>query len=279
MVYLLISVLAMVFNGAVLKWGETRGQNRRLVLSINYLCATGGMALLWLAQGGGVPGRVTWVLGPAGGVFYGVGLFLWMVAIARVGLGTSTAAMRLSVVWPTLLSIALFSEIPSILQGTGIGFALAAIGLLAYAQRRGRGEHAERGWPWLVSVFLVTGGIGVVLKIFVEVGEPDEKTALLALAFGTAGLIGWGSLLARPGSFHGEDVLRGVLFGIGNMVTNGTLLKALETVPGAIAFPLNNSGIIVLTAAAGVLMWKEKPGGWGYASIAAAALAIVLISL
>ena len=279
MIYLSISVLAMVFNGTVLKWGETRGQNRLLVIGINYLCATAGMTALWLSQGGGLPSRTTLLLGPIGGVLYGVGLFIWMVAIARAGLGTSTAAMRLSVVWPTLLSIALFDEIPSIPQGIGIAFAFLAIAMLVPGQRGNENEHGQRGWPWLVWVFVFTGGIGVVLKIFTEVEDVAENSAFLALAFGTAGVLAWGAVLGRSWRAGKEDVLRGVLFGVGNMVTNVTLLMALESVPGTVAFPLNNSGIIVLTTLAGVLIWKEKPGAWGYAAIGAASLAIVLISL
>ena len=131
--YLAVSVVTMVFNGMVLKWGETEGQNRLAVMSVNYLFASLGTASVWMVQGGGMPSPLTLLLGPLGGIFYGTGLFLWMVAIAKSGLGTSTAAMRISVIWPTLLSIVLFSEIPSLVQTAGIAFAILSIGMLASA--------------------------------------------------------------------------------------------------------------------------------------------------
>ena len=125
---------------------------------------------------------------------------------------------------------------------------------------------------------MVTGAIGVVLKIFTEVGDMNEKMAFLALAFSAAAVLSWAGVLARPAAISGDDVVRGVVFGGGNMLTNASLLKALETLPGTVAFPLNNSGVIVLTAMVGGLVWKERPGRWGQAAIAAAAISIVLIS-
>lgn len=279
MAYLFLSVVTMVCNGMVLKWGETRGQNRLAVMSFNYLFASLGTASVWMVQNGGLPSRTTLLLGPTGGIFYGVGLFLWMVAISRSGLGTSTAAMRISVVWPILLSIALFSEIPSFMQGTGITFALIAIGLLTKANRNVGQEGGDRVWPWLVAVFLVTGGIGVVLKIFIELGHGKERMAFLALAFSAAAVLSWGGMLIKRAPIGGGDVLRGVMFGGGNMLTNASLLKALESLPGTVAFPLNNSGVIVLTALMSILFWKEKPGPWGYGAITAAVVSIVLIGM
>ena len=278
MVYLFFSVVTMVLNGMVLKWGETRGQNRLAVMSFNYLFASIGTSLVWMIQDGGLPSRMTLILGPLAGIFYGVGLFLWMVAISRSGLGTSTAAMRISVVWPTLISIVFFTEIPSSIQGAGLAFALISIGMLTKANRSTKNANGERGWPWLVSVFVVTGGIGVVLKIFIELGHGQERMAFLALAFSSAALLSWGSMLGLRARFGSGDVLRGLMFGAGNMLTNASLLKALESLPGTVAFPLNNSGVIVLTALAGVLFWKEKPGQWGYGAITAAVVSIVLIS-
>lgn len=279
MAYLLFSVVTMVFNGMVLKWGETRGQNRLAVMSFNYLFASLGTASIWMVQNGGLPSGTTLLLGPTAGIFYGVGLFLWMVAISKSGLGTSTAAMRISVVWPTLLSILLFSEIPSRLQGAGIGFALVSIGLLTKGNRGAKQTDGDSGWPWLVAVFLVTGGIGVVLKIFIELGHGEERMAFLALAFSTAAVLSWGAMLVKRAPIGGGDVLRGVLFGGGNMLTNMSLLMALESLPGTVAFPLNNSGVIVLTTLVGVLLWQEKPGRWGYGAIAAAVVSIILISM
>ena len=277
--YLVFSVVTMVCNGMVLKWGETRGQNRLAVMSFNYLFASVGTASLWMLQNGSMPSRITLILGPLGGIFYGVGLFIWMVAISKSGLGTSTAAMRISVIWPTLISIVIFTEVPSFMQAVGIGFALVAIAMLTKGNMGAEETAGGNGWPWLVAVFVVTGGIGVVLKIFIELGSSEEKMAFLALAFSAAALLSWSSMAVTRERIGGGDVLRGVLFGGGNMLTNATLLMALESLPGTVAFPVNNSGVIVLTAVAGVIFWKEQPGRWGYGAIAAAVISIVLISL
>ncbi len=283
MLYLLLATLGAVYIALVLKSGQVQRRSRMVVLATNYLTAslvTGGYHLV---TRGTAPSFATVLWGAGAGVFFAVSLLLWMVVIEHAGMGASTAAMRLSVVWPALTSILIFGEWPSLWQGLGIALAFAAIALLTV--RSGLSPSALRGsGPGaLLALFVASGACGMSLKLFHEWGEPAERTLFLVLIFLSAGVLssGWVGLRRwRSGeALHGPDLRDGVLFGLGNVVGNGFLLKSLETVPGVVAFPLRDSAVIVLVSLLGVLVWKERPGRLGTAALAAAAGAVVLLAL
>ncbi|MDH4248511.1 MAG: hypothetical protein OEW39_11935 [Deltaproteobacteria bacterium] len=289
MSYLFLAIAFQVANSVVLKQGEVRGQNRLVVMERNYLTASilgGGM---WWAGGGGWPGTATVILSVAGGVFYAASLLLWMMAIRHSGLGTATAAMRMSVLWPTLVSFAVFGERPNTLQWVGMALAFSVLLLLAGRALPGRGGSAlgrpaaasaeGSGVGHLLALFVVHGGTGLVQKLFTEVSNPQERPALLALIFMTA----WGvTLIAvrlRPAPASGEDHRRGVIFGVLNLTTNFLILLGLVDVPGVVAFPLMNCAVLLLATLAGVALWRERPGRSGMLVIVLAAGAVTLLTM
>jgi drug/metabolite transporter (DMT)-like permease len=278
MTYLVLAVLVQVAMASLLKIGELYQQDRLVVMGFNYLFAGFIAAGVWAVQGSGVPGVPTLVLGPVAGFFYAAGLFLWMGAIGAAGLGTSTTALRLAVLWPTLLSLLAFGERPSASQLGGIALTFGVLGLLgAQSLRVSRMRPGQGAFGWLLATFVFNGGVGICQKLFIEWGRPVEKAALLALIFSTAALICGAAVLRRHRRLRGGDVLRGLAFGFGNVCSNGLLLLGLERVPGVVAFPFSGVGLIALTALSGVLLWRERPGLYGSAAIALAGVAIVLM--
>jgi drug/metabolite transporter (DMT)-like permease len=189
--------------------------------------------------------------------------------------------MRLSVVWPALISALVFGEVPSLGQGAGILLAFVAVVLLA--ARSGLAPAALRGAGpgWMVGLFIVSGGCGSLLKLFHQLGAADERPAFLVLIFLSAGVLCWAWVAWRAWRFgerlHRTDLRDGLLFGVGNVVGNGFLLKSLQTVPGVVAFPLRDSACIVAVSLIGVWIWKERPGALGWAALAAAAFGVILM--
>jgi drug/metabolite transporter (DMT)-like permease len=204
-----------------------------------------------------------------------------MVVIRHAGVGASTTAMRLSVVWPTLISVVMFGEAPSAWQFAGVILAFGAVVLLAV--RTGVAPSALKGAGpgWMVALFVVSGGCGVLLKLFQQLGSPDQRPAYLVLIFLSAGVlcwlwVGW-RCWQRGERIHWPDFRDGLLFGVGNVAGNGFLLKSLETVPGVVAFPLRDSSCILAASLLGVWIWKERPGRLGWLALAAASAAVVLM--
>jgi drug/metabolite transporter (DMT)-like permease len=278
MIFLVLAVTVQVLMGLLLKVGELYQQDRLVVMGCNYLFGALIAAGVWAAQGTGLPSAATLALGPVGGFFYAAGLLLWMGAIAAAGLGTSTAALRLSVLWPTLLSLLAFGERPALPQLAGIALTFGVLGLLgASSVRRSRAVPGQGGFAWLVSTFVLNGGTGITQKLFTEWSPATEKMALLTLIFGSAAVLSGAAVLARRRRLRRGDVLRGAAFGIGNLAANAFLLMGLERVSGAVAFPFTSVGVILLAAIAGAVLWRERPGPLGTAAIALAALALVLM--
>ena len=288
MSYLLGAILLQVWNANLLKIGESRRQRRMVVIGFNYLSATAIAAVLWAMEGGAAPAGITWIFGAVAGFFYATALFFFMAAIARSGLALSTAGMRLSVLWPVLLSLAAFGEVPTALQWSGIGLTLTVVAMLGRtglrASRSAQGGLSGR--LLLLALFLCMGGGLSTLKAFSEMDRPATRSAMLALLFAPAGLISW-AVVAGPNlgpagdnrRIDGRDALMGLLFGVGNVASNAFLLLGLEQVDGVVAFPLVNIGVILLNSLSGVLLWRERLGRVETAALAVATLAIVLMTL
>ena len=280
MIYLFLAIAFQVANSVVLKQGEVRGQNRLVMMERNYLVASVLAGGMWWAGGGGWPGMATVALALTGGAFYAASLLLWMVAILRSGLGTATAAMRMSVLWPTLASFVAFGERPNALQWAGMGLAFSVIVLLAGRALPARGGAAvSQGVGNLLALFVVHGGTGLVQKLFTEVSATQERPALLALIFFTAWVITVIAVRLRPAPATGDDHRRGMVFGVLNLTTNYLILLGLAQVPGVVAFPLMNCAVILLATLAGMALWRERPGRSGLLIIVLAAAAVTLLTM
>ena len=55
-------------------------------------------------------------------------------------------------------------------------------------------------------------------------------------------------------------------------------MAALELIPGTIAFPIQTSASVLLTTAAGVIVWRERHGPIVWAGVAAALAGMVIIN-
>lgn len=279
MIYLVFTVLLHVGLASILKVGELYQQDRLVVMGFNYLFASLAAAAGWAWLGTGVPGTATLVLGPVGGFFFAMGLFLWMGAIATAGMGLATAAIRLAVLWPTLLSFVVFAERASAYQWGGVVLTFGVLGMLAvHSLRLGRASPGQGAFGWLLATFMINGGVGITQKLFTELAPPQEKLALLTLVFGSAGILSGAVVLWRRRRLRRGDVLRGLAFGCGNLLGGVSLLKGLETVPGVVAFPFVSVCLIAFTAVLGMAVWRERPGRLGVAAVALAGVAIVLMT-
>lgn len=285
MSYLFGAVLLQVWNANLLKMGESRFQQRMVVIGFNYISATAIAVVLWAVEDGTVPAGITWGFGAVAGFFYATSLFFFMVSIAHSGLALSSTGMRLSVLWPLLLSLIAFGEEPTPSQWSGIGLTLAVIVLFGRA-----GLTKSRATPggmaalfWLLALFLCMGGGLATLKAFTEMDQPANRSAMLAILFASAGIMCWGVIAAGPKEnirrTLGRDALLGLVFGVGNVAGNSLLLLGLERVAGVVAFPLVNISVIVLNSLSGVLLWRERMGGMAIVAVALATLAIVLMTV
>ena len=300
MLDLVLAVLCSVSIGMIFKHTGRRGIDRTTLLTVNYAAAVGVAAVL-MQFGGRAAGGVSWspaLVGLAAGV--GVlliaGFFLLSYATDVAGMALAIGVMRVSVVIPFLASWLVWAEVPSVLQGVGMGLAAVAFFLIAQKHRAPQpgatgpaGSVRERlravdghAFGVLALTFLAGGGVDLSMKAFEEgFGDGTSRVLFLLLAFGAAFVVG-GLVVGVRGLWWGRwpapaAVGWGLLLGVVNYGSLEFLLRAIAALPGPFVFPANNIAIMILAAALGVAVWKERltpANRWG---LGLASLALVLL--
>lgn len=137
-------------------------------------------------------------------------------------------------------------------------------------------------WLRMMLIAFVTNGLGPFgLKILAEANLSQQfRYQYLAAWYGGGFLLGLVALLGgklRPR--WDEAVIAGVM-GLGSF--GGQLFSALAleaNVPGHIVFPVTTGGNLFLVSAAGLLLFRERLGGYGVAGILTGIVSLVLLSL
>ena len=70
-----------------------------------------------------------------------------------------------------------------------------------------------------------------------------------------------------------------MVLGTVNYTTSAMLILSLDTLPGAVVFPVMAALGLVLTTGFAAWAWREVPGRLGQVGIAVALFAVVLINL
>ena len=137
-------------------------------------------------------------------------------------------------------------------------------------------------WLRLMLVAFLANGIGPFgLKILTERGLATQYQAqyllywyLGACIFALAAL--WRSGL-RP---TGREVRLGALMGACSLLGQSfTGLALSHGLPGHVAFPITTGGSLLLVAAAGLLLFRERIGAYGIAGMVLGIVALVGLSI
>jgi drug/metabolite transporter (DMT)-like permease len=280
LIWLLPAALCSISIALILKYGETKGCDRLLLVGANYITAS-LLSLLFAAPRLAVPGAATLTLGAAAGVDYVLGFLLLMAGIARGPLAVPVTVMRLSVAVPIVVSIAVWAERPGGLQWAGLALGAVAILLFGYSLSGGRGRRSEGGgyWMLIVALFLVMGAGDVLLKAFRELSFDTDRMTFTWILFTVAAVFTWILVWSRRTAFEGRSFLLGLLLGVPNLFSTVFTLLALKHVPASIAFPFINLTVIAGSALFGFFIWRERLYRLSLAGLVLAAIALVLLPL
>ena len=287
MIFLALAVACSVAIALLFKWSEVRGEARLPLLTANYaVCTLMGWALLE-TRGEELGASVGfWTLAVGVGALLILGFAMFGAAIKAAGVGLAAAVMRLAVGIPFLASWLVWNETPSV--GQGIGLVLAGVAFVLITRQPADPNRPEtkrerlRAASVLVFLFLISGSLDVLLKLFDEAyADSVGRPLFLLVGFGVACALGVVLCLgerARGGpswSLSGLGI--GAVVGVFNYGSLAFMLLALETLPGTVAFPVNNVAVIVTVTLAGALVWREhvRPAAW--AGLGLAVLALLLL--
>ena len=311
MIYLLLHILGNTAFLLSVRVARQRQRQYLLIGATNYATAC-VIATIVLVQSGIVPTWPALAFGAIQGFQYQTMFLLLFVMLSRSSVAVVVALLRLSVAIPTLASIVIWQEYPSIWQTLGLILAAVAIPLLGSARRpREVGAREEprdpkavprrslfrrAGTVGFLALVLLLGGAGLLAaKSFAELRQEEQRPAYNFGTFATATVLSalswplrhrFTKPLSQSGRYQSQAphtatsaLALGMAIGITNIAQIELLLRALVQVSGTIAFPLTGAATQILTAGAGWLIWKEPLRGRAAVGVACGLLAATLMNV
>lgn len=208
----------------------------------------------------------------------------------KLGVAIASVANKLSMVIPFVFSIYLYNESATILKIAGIAVALAAVVLTCYPSQKVSGESKQHTQLLLLLpvVLFISSGLLDTLIVYVKNNFFNDPAAnfnnFLISAFSVAGVIGLLILVVQFATgkqhFSGKAVLAGIIIGIPNYFSIWCLGKVISAYQGnsSAIIPVNNMGIVLFSAVAAWVIFKEKLSLINWLGIILAVAAIALIA-
>lgn len=201
----------------------------------------------------------------------------------KIGIAISTVANKMSMIIPVIIGISLFSEKLGMFKLIGIVLAISAIYMTS--TKSGKLSFDKKFLPIILLIFFGQGMADGTLSWVQKFSINDENTPLFfASVFLIAGILGSVFLIYETikNGFKLEfkNLIWGIGLGIPNYLTLHFFVRSLQSpiFESSQVFPIVNMGVIVLTALAGILLFREKLSFFNWGGILVAVLAISLIT-
>lgn len=201
----------------------------------------------------------------------------------KIGIAISTVANKMSMIIPVIIGISLFSEKLGMFKLIGIALAISAIYMTS--TKSGKLSFDKKFLPIILLIFFGQGMADGTLSWAQKFSINDDNTPLFfASVFLIAGILGSVFLIYETikNGFKLEfkNLIWGVALGIPNYLTLHFFVRSLQSpiFESSQVFPIVNMGVIVLTALAGIILFREKLSFFNWGGILVAVLAISLIT-
>ncbi len=266
MFWLLLSIITNTILILILKAFPKFGIITLQGIVVNYFVA-GSIGLLLT----GIPIRISeiphqpWSWVPLALGFLFITIFLLLAKTAQtLGVSVATVANKMSVAIPVVAAIFLYEESVTFWKITGLIIAIAAVYLTSLPPNKN--EIHVKGKLWMPAlIFLGSGLIDAIVNHAKRNLVPDNHLALfLSLCFLTAGTIGISTILYRRikflEKFRSKSIIAGIILGIPNYFSIYGITRALgsKVMESSALYPVNNMGIVALSALAAMILFKEK---------------------
>lgn len=280
MLFLFLAIISSSLVSLLMRLGEGKVKNTMVLFLSNYaVCCITSLILMdgqtVLPRGDGA--AYTIGLGLLGGILFLLSFALLRMNIRKNGVVLSSVFMKLGVMVPLLLAVAVFREIPSAAQIIGFLFAFTAVFVLNWAP--GSKSTISAGMLWLLLLLLVGGLADSFVNIYDKTGAAQWKEQFLFYIFLAAGILCLITALIRREKVSIWDPLFGILIGVPNYFSSRFLMQALGTVPAIVAYPVYNVGAIVLVSLAGTVFFQEKLDRRKCVGIGMILLALILLNI
>ena len=279
MLFLLLAMLFSAVLAMVLKYLNTSSPYG--VFFFNYITCTvlafAAMEPRTLYSGDFTP---CW-LGGITGLIYLASLSANGYSIHKNGAILSSVFTRLGVLVPIVVSVALFGERPTALQGLGVALAVAAAVVMNGLP--GRSHDPAAGTRIylvpLVLTLLLNGAADAMSKVFTQLGRRQDDGLFMFYIFLFAGLATLVLLVKERRPLTARDLLFGVLAGVPNFLSSRLLLAALTQLPAFLVYPSYSVGVILVISVASFLFFRERLNNRQLGAAGMILAALVLLNL
>jgi drug/metabolite transporter (DMT)-like permease len=274
---LALNILFSTSFGQIFKYAIDRQRHVLAVGTINYAFGAAVAAGVAVATGQWKFTLPVLIAGVFGGVAYAAAFLVWRRAIAAAGLGLTVSVARAAVVVPIAMSVVLWGEMPTLSQVVGIVLLLS--GFFVMSNRDAVKTSSKQSWGLTPALLLfIFGGFAISTpKVAHELGCDPVRWLYITLQFTSAALVTGTATWLKPLPLTRKDVTIGIALGGVNVVGLFLWTLTLQRLPGVIAFPAFSAGMLVLTTALALTIWRERITRRGYVGIALTAVAMVLV--
>ena len=278
MLFLILAILGSAALAIVMRLSEGHVQSRTCMLAVNYIaCMLLSLVFMGFDLSVGSPGSsLTLGLGVINGIFYVASLLLMQWNIRKNGVILPSVFSRLGgLLVPLAAAVCLFGEVPTAIQIMG---ALIA-GLAMIVINSGHRSSSVSSIGSLLCLLVLDGCAASMSTVYEEVGSSALATQFLFYTFVTAFLCCVVLIIKNGEHFGWKEWGYGLCIGIPNFFASRCLLKALESVPAVIAYPMRGVGGIVVVSIAGIFLFGERLTKRQWAAMGAIVIAVVLLNI
>jgi multidrug transporter EmrE-like cation transporter len=198
----------------------------------------------------GYPGTFDIWFGVICGALFLLNFWVYQRCIVFNGLSLSVGVMRIAMIVPVLLAVAVFNDSLSVWNGIGIALGLAAFSM--------KGNPKEmHNLLWLSLLFIVSGLTDASLKIYKELGSGAE-TVFIYIIFSSAFVFTLIAIILAKIPLTYRSIFLGCLLGLPNQFSTLFFLKGLSTVPASIAYPVVAVSIVIFSIISDLVFWGKR---------------------
>lgn len=214
------------------------------------------------------------------GILFIVIFLLFALSSQKAGIAITAVFSKMSVIIPVILGVFLYNEQFNIFKIIGGVATLFAFILIFHKKDKVNFDYRLMLFP--ILIFLGNGMIDSMLKYaefhYIQDDIIFFLTTIFAVAFGVGTIVSIFRYISNKHKIQLKNIYGGVILGLLNFGTTYFMIKAMGMFESNVLFPVQNVGIVMLTAIIGLLVFKEKLSVINWVGIFISVFAILLIA-
>lgn len=281
MVYLILAIASSAAISIIMRSSEKYIKNEMAMFMANYaVCMILSVAFMqdktqiFALTGNRV--NLTFALGVISGVMYLANFLFYKYNMKCNGIVMSATFMKLGVLVPTIMAVAVFGELPRWTQVAGILVAVGAIVLINFEKNA---FSESKHMLWLLLLLLLSGLTDSMANVFDKVGDASQKDAYLLATFGTAFVVAVSLVCVTRTKAAAKDIIFGALIGVPNYFSSRFLLLALQDIEAVLVYPTYSVATMITITVVGILVFHEHVSKKKLCALGLIMLALVLLNV